>query len=103
VEQFGPFVLPLLLLVLFYFLVMRPARNRQREVAALQAGLEVGSVVMLTSGVFGELVQVGEQTVRLRVAASTEITVHRQAIGKTVSPEELDAMRAEGSVVWGTV
>jgi len=103
VELLGPFILPLALLVLFYFLVMRPARNRQREVAALQASLEVGSVVMLTSGIFGELAHVGEQSVRLRVATGTEITVHRQAIGKTVSAEELETMRAEGSVVWETV
>ncbi len=97
------FVFPLLLLVLFYLLIMRPARNRQREVAALQASLEVGRVVMLANGVFGELVHVGQETVRLRIAASTVITVHRQAVGKTLSPEDLEALRAEGSVVWETV
>jgi preprotein translocase subunit YajC len=99
----APFILPLLLLVVFYFLVMRPARNRQRDAATLQAGLEVGTAVMLTSGIFGELVHVGEETVRLRIAAQTVITVHRQAIGKALAAEDLEALRAEGSVVWETV
>lgn len=97
------FVFPLLLLVVFYLLIMRPARNRQREVAALQASLEVGTVVMLASGVFGELEHVGQETVRLRIASSTVITVHRQAVGKTLSTEDLELLRAEGSVVWDTV
>nr|CAA9361146.1 MAG: hypothetical protein AVDCRST_MAG46-3279 [uncultured Nocardioidaceae bacterium] len=97
------FVFPLLLLVVFYLLIMRPARNRQREVAALQASLEVGTVVMLASGVFGVLEHVGKETVRLRISASTVITVHRQAVGKTLSSEDLELLRAEGSVVWETV
>jgi preprotein translocase subunit YajC len=97
------FVFPLLLLVIFYLLIMRPARNRQREFAAIQASLEVGTVVMLASGVFGEIVHVGQETLRLRIAANTVITVHRQAVGKTLSPEDLEALRAEGSVVWEAV
>jgi preprotein translocase subunit YajC len=103
VEQLGPLVLPLLLLVLFYFLVMRPARNRQRDAAALQSGLAVGDAVMLTSGLYGEVSHIGDTTFRLRLAPQTEITVHRQAVAKQVAEEDLEAMRAEGSVLWGTI
>lgn len=102
-DSLAPFILPLVLLVMFYLLVLRPARNRQREVAALQASLEVGSVVMLTSGVFGQVVHVGEDSVRLRIAAHTVVTVHRQAVGKKLAAEDLEALRVEGSVVWETV
>lgn len=99
-DQLAPLILPLLLLTMFYFLVIRPARARQRDVAALQASLDVGSVVMLTSGIFGELVHVGDERVRLRIAAQTEITAHRQAVGKILTAEDIEVMRAEGSVVW---
>ena len=102
-ESLAPLAFSLLLVLIFYVVVLRPARNRQREVATLQAGLTAGEVVMLASGVFGELVHVEEERVRLRIAASTVITVHRQAVSRVIGAEELAALRAEGSVVWGTV
>ena len=102
-EQLAQFAPLLILLAIFYFLVLRPQRVRQREVATMQAGLEVGAVVMLTSGVFGELVYLGEQSIRVRVAPTTEITVLRVAVAKRVSDEDIAAMRAEGSVAWERV
>jgi len=103
VEQLAQFAPLFILLAIFYFLVMRPQRNRQREIAAMQAGLEVGAVVMLTSGVFGELINLGEQSIRVRIAPTTEITVLRVAVAKRVSDEDVAAMRAEGSVAWERV
>lgn len=53
----GGSIIPLLILPLFavamYFLMIRPQKRRMREQSALQAALEVGDEVMLTSGVYG--------------------------------------------------
>ncbi len=76
----------LLLLVIFYLLVMRPARKRQREYQATQAALEPGSRVMLASGIYGELVSVGDTEAELRIAPSTIITVNRQAVAQVLDP-----------------
>lgn len=79
--------LPLLLLViLFWLLVLRPARARQREFAGLQEQLAPGLQVMLASGIHGELVSVGEDTIELRIAPQTVITVARQAVGRIIEP-----------------
>jgi len=91
-DQLGA-LLPLLLLVLaFVFLVMRPARNRQRQAAALQQALSVESQVMLTSGVFGKVTWLGEETLRVEIAPETTIRVHRQAVGRVLSDEEAARM-----------
>ena len=98
-DQLGA-LLPLLLLVLaFVFLVMRPARNRQRQMAALQQSLSVGSQVMLTSGVFGKVTWMGEETLRVEIAPETVIRVHRQAIGRVLSDEEAEQMANESEDV----
>ena len=81
-------LLPFVLLALvFWFLVLRPARRRQREAAQTQSSVEVGARVMLTSGIFGEVVSVGEPDVEVQIAPGTVITVHRQAIGRVIAPE----------------
>lgn len=90
--------LPLLLLaILFWFLVLRPARSRQREFAGLQAQLTPGLQVMLASGIHGELVAVGDDTIELRVAPNVVVTVARQAVGRIVEPASADAPTDESA------
>ena len=81
--------LPLLLVVFaFWLLVLRPARNRQREFMATQNALTVGSRVMLASGIFGELVAVRDDEVEIRVASDVVLTVARQAVAKVIEPQD---------------
>ncbi|RYE83298.1 MAG: preprotein translocase subunit YajC [Hyphomicrobiales bacterium] len=86
-------ILPLVLIVVvFYLLVLRPARARQRDFAETQKALSVGEKVMLASGIFGELVKVDDDVIELRIAPETVITVKRQAVAHVVpeptSPED---------------
>jgi preprotein translocase subunit YajC len=78
-------ILPLVLLVLaFILLVVRPARARRREFESLQSQLEPGQRVMLSSGLFGELVTIGDETVELRIAPQTVVTVNRHAVARVI-------------------
>jgi preprotein translocase subunit YajC len=80
---------PLVLVVFaFWLLVLRPARNRQKEFLTTQGALAPGSRVMLASGIFGELVSVGDDEVELRVAPDVVVTVARQAVAKVVVPQD---------------
>jgi len=65
--------LPVLLIVGFYFLLIRPQRNRQRAQQALVASLEVGDDVMTTGGIFGTIVE---------IAPGTRIRMLRQGISQ---------------------
>ncbi|MGA9100951.1 preprotein translocase subunit YajC [Aeromicrobium sp.] len=82
--------LPLVLVVFaFWLLVLRPARNRQKEFLATQGSLAPGSRVMLASGIFGELISVRDDEVDIRIAApDVVVTVARQAVAKVVVPED---------------
>jgi preprotein translocase subunit YajC len=82
--------LPLVLVVIaFWLLVLRPARNRQKEFVATQNALTPGSRVMLASGIFGELVAVRDDDVDLRVANDVVLTVARQAVAKVITPQNV--------------
>jgi preprotein translocase subunit YajC len=74
-------LLPLLLIVLaFWFLVIRPARRRQQEMSRIQSSVSIGSEVMLGSGIYGTVVSIGDDTLSLAIAPGTEIKVARQAV-----------------------
>jgi len=78
-------VLPLVLIaVVFWLLILRPARRKQQEAARLQRGLGVGDRVMLTSGMFGTVRRLEDETFDVEVAAGVVVTVHRQAVARIV-------------------
>ena len=74
-------ILPLILIVLaFWFLVIRPARKKQQEMNRIQSSVSVGSEVMLGSGIFGTVTAVADDTLQLEVAPGTTMKVARQAV-----------------------
>lgn len=78
--------LPLIgIALVFWLLVIRPQSRRQRELRDMQSSLEVGERVMLTSGVYGTLREVGDQTVEVEIATGVTITVARAAVGQIVT------------------
>ena len=82
-------LLPLVLIVLvFWLLVIRPARRRQLETSRVQASVGVGSEVMLGSGIFGTVVAEAGDTLQLEVAPGTSVKVARQAVVRVVGDEQ---------------
>lgn len=81
--------LPLVLIVLvFWALVIRPASKRQREMRATQSSVEVGSQIVLNSGIYGTVRSVEDATLQIEVAPGTELKVARQAVVRVIDPGE---------------
>lgn len=64
----------------FWAIVMRPTRAQQRRVAALQSELAVGDEVIISAGIFGSVVAIDDDRVRLEIAPGTVVTVARQVV-----------------------
>lgn len=81
---------PLLFLLVvagaFWLLMVRPQQRRARTLQNLQTSLAVGDEVMTTSGIFGEVRALDEETVHLAVADGVQIRVVRAAIARVVTP-----------------
>ena len=90
---FSLFVLAIVWLVLmagvFYLLLWRPQQRRMAATRSLQGHLELGDDVMTTSGIFGKIVELGDDDLRLEIAPGTVVRVARGAIGErlTADPE----------------
>ncbi len=81
-------ILPLLLIgAVFYLLIMRPARNRQKQQAQLIDSLRPGAEVMTTAGIFGTLVEILDDEVVLQVAPGVELRMVKSAIARVIEAE----------------
>ncbi|MCR4585045.1 MAG: preprotein translocase subunit YajC [Lachnospiraceae bacterium] len=52
-----------LMLAIFYFLMIKPQKKEQKRVEAMLADMEVGDVVVTTSGFYGVLIDITEEDV----------------------------------------
>jgi len=66
--------------VVFYFLIIRPQAKRQRETEEMLKALRKGQVVRTSGGIRGEIVDLTDREVTLRVADKTKINVLRSHI-----------------------
>ena len=82
--------LPILMIVGFYFLLIRPQRSRQRAQQALLSALEVGDEVMTTGGIFGTIVEMDEDegVVTVEIAPGTRVRMVRAGISRRFVEEE---------------
>lgn len=81
-------LLPIILIgVVFYLLIMRPARTRQRKQMEMMSALTPGTRVMTTAGVYGTVVSIDEDDAELEIAPGVVIRVVKAAIGKVLQPE----------------
>lgn len=75
--------LPLIgLVVLFYFLMIRPQQNRMKQHQAMLGGLKRGDNVVLSSGVMGKIVRVEDAEVGLEIATGVTVKVKKAMIAE---------------------
>lgn len=85
---FLPFVL---IALVFWFLIVRPQRRRQQELASTQSSLGPGAEVMLGSGIFGTVTSLDEETLQIELAPGTVVKVARQAVVRVIdTPHQVD-------------
>ena len=84
--QMLPFAL---MLGIFYFLVLRPMRKRQKAVQDFQSALKVGDRIIMTSGIHGQITKLSDKTVKVQIADRVVIEVARAAVGGLQGEEPL--------------
>ena len=74
-------LIPLVFLGLLYVVAVLPQQRRVRAHEELVRSLQVGQEVMTTSGVYGTLVAMSDETVQLEIAPGVEIKIARASVG----------------------
>ena len=82
----GGMLVPMLAMgVIFYFLIIRPQGQRQKELKNLVSALKTGDKVITNSGIHGIIANVKEgSTLLLKVADNVKIEVNKDAIATIV-------------------
>ena len=76
----GMMVMMGLMVVVFYFLLIRPQTKRAKEHQAMIKALEVGSEVATAGGIVGKIVEAGEQFLTIEIANNVSVKVQRHTV-----------------------
>jgi preprotein translocase subunit YajC len=86
---------------IMYFVMIRPQRNRQRQVQAAQSRIEPGQQVRTTAGMYATVVKIDDADVVLEIAPGVKVRYLRRAILDVVPSD--NGAAAAGSEEAGTV
>ena len=83
-------ILPLVLMVgIFYFLILRPEKKRNKEMQQMLNNIQVADEVVTTGGIIGRVLSVKEDTVLIETGSDrTKIRVLKSAIARNNTQHE---------------
>lgn len=90
----------LLLVVAFYFLLIRPQKTRQKQQAAMVSALGPGAQIMTTAGMIGTIAVVAEDEISLEISPGVFVRMVPAAVARVIEPapgSNMDAPPESGS------
>ena len=76
------------LFVLFWLLLIRPQRRRQRAQDEMVASLRVGDEIVTAGGLYGDITAIEDDEVHVEIAEGVEVRVARRAVAGVMPDED---------------
>jgi len=73
---------PVAMIVVFYFLLIRPQTKRAKEHRQMVSALEVGAEVATSGGIIGKVTEVSEQFLTVEIADGVRVKVQRHTVAQ---------------------
>jgi preprotein translocase subunit YajC len=74
-----------LMIVVFYFFMIRPQMKRQKEMTKFRAALQKGDKIVTTGGIYGKIDEIKDNIIILEVAANVKLKVDKSVVLKDMS------------------
>ena len=87
--QFAPLVV---LVILFYFMLIRPQMKRAKEQKQMLGSLAKGDEAVTNGGLAGKIVNIGEVYISLEIADNVVIKIQKSAITSVLPKGTLKAL-----------
>lgn len=82
-----------LLIVVFYFFLIRPQSKRQKEIRKFQDSLENGKSVITQGGIYGKIREVKDNYIILEIADGVKIKVNKNMVFDASDPTSTETAK----------
>jgi preprotein translocase subunit YajC len=88
VQGYSSILVWVLVIVLIYFMMIKPQRKQNKLRQEMLAELKVGDKVVTLGGIYGKIVKITDDTIKLEVAENMRIKLQRAAVNYVQEDEE---------------
>ena len=92
ITSFLPFIAVILI---FYFLIIRPQNKKRKETEKMLGGLKKGDKIVTIGGIYGTIQAVRETTVVVKVDDNVRLEFTRSAISSIISSAKIEDRSSE--------
>ncbi len=85
-DPLASLILPIGLVILFYFVLIRPQSKRQKEHKKMVNDLQKGEEVLTSGGILGKVTSINDDFVSLEIAKEVSLTIQKSAV-QTIMPK----------------
>jgi len=85
-DPLASMILPIGLIVLFYFFLIRPQSKRHKQHKEMVSALQKGEEVVTTGGLLGKITKVGDNFITLEISRDVSIQVQKNSV-QSVMPK----------------
>lgn len=79
-DPLASMILPIGLIVLFYFFLIRPQSKRHKQHKEMVAALQKGEEVVTSGGLLGKITSVGDNFITLEISKDVSIHVQKNSV-----------------------
>ena len=83
--RYGTWIWLAVLVVAFYFLLIRPQRMRSKKAQDLMSSLQRGDEVVTIGGFHGRIKDIREDAIKITIASGVDVKVNKSAVSKKVA------------------
>ena len=85
---FSGLFMMLIIFGIFYFILIRPQQKKMKEHKKMVEQLKKGDKVIISGGVYGTVVGVGTETLKVEIADGVKVKIARSSVGTVLTEEE---------------
>lgn len=82
--KYGTWIWLVVLVVAFYFLLIRPQRQRSKTQQDLMGNLQRGDEIVTVGGIFGKIKDVGGDSIIITISSGVDVKISKSAIARKI-------------------
>ncbi|QZY57055.1 preprotein translocase subunit YajC [Crassaminicella profunda] len=86
----SPIFMTVIFIAIFYFLIIRPQKKREKQIKEMRDSLKVGEQISTIGGIFGKISKIKDDTVTIEVGSDkTKLQIARWAVGTVIKKDDV--------------
>tara|TARA_B100000700_G_scaffold88277_1_gene99425 strand:- start:333 stop:656 length:324 start_codon:yes stop_codon:yes gene_type:complete len=87
------FLLPIFILILMYFILIRPQSKKMKEHKQMLNQIKIGDEISTAGGILGKIIKVGDSFVEVQISEGVLIKLQKSSVSKILPKNSIGTIK----------